>query len=234
MTAPPTSPLDDEDVALAAEYVLGVLDPAARREAEARMAREPAFASEVRIWTERLTPLAEEAPDTAPPPGLWPGIAGRLDEPLRPANDNAHALRTWRRIALGASGLAAASLAAVAVLLARPADPSAQVAALCTAGGVTALVVAFDANTGALLVTPGPGLQAAGHTPHLWLVNPDGRVQLVGAVDASHAATHNLPPALSRRAGAARGVALSLEPAGHKPIDAPGGPVVARGDFTEL
>jgi anti-sigma-K factor RskA len=96
------------------------------------------------------------------------------------------------------------------------------------------VVVAFDAKSGALLVTPGPGLRARGHTPHLWLVSPDGGVQLVGAIDATRAATHNLPRALSRRADAARGLALSLEPAGHNPIEAPGGPVVARGDFTEL
>lgn len=233
MTDRPEAALDEEAEALAAEHALGVLDAAGRREAEERMARDAAFAAEVRAWTERLSPLADEAVDTPPPAGLWGRIVRGLDEPARPANDNA--VRTWRRLALGASGLAAASLAAVVLLLARPPDrPGAQVAALSTEGGATALVVAFDARTGALLVTPGPGLRAAGHTPHLWLVDPEGKVQLVGAVDAAKAATHNLPAALSRRTDAARGLALSLEPAGHKPIDAPGGPVVARGDFTEL
>lgn len=219
---------------LAAEYVLGLLDLAERREAEARMRRDGAFSAEVQAWAERLAPLAEDVGEAAPSPEVWARIARELDRPDLAANDDQRALRTWRRLALGASGLAAASLAAVMLLLARPPEPAAQVAALTTPQGATALVVAFDPDTGALLVTPGPGLRAAGHTPHLWLVNPDGGVQLVGAIDPAKAVTHDLPPALSRRAGAASGLALSLEPPGHRPIDRPGGPTVATGEFADL
>lgn len=234
MTGPIQPPLDEDGVTLAAEYALGLLDPGARADAAARAARDPAFAAEAQAWSERLAPLAAEAAEVAPPAAVWSGVLRALEAPAAPANDNARALRTWRRIGVGASSLAAASLAAVVLLLARPPEPPAQVAALSTPGGATAVVVAFDADTGALLVTPGPGLQAGGRTPHLWLVNPDGGVQLVGAIDPARAATHSLPRALSRRAAAARGLALSLEPAGHKPIEAPGGPVVASGDFADL
>ena len=46
MTDAPLTPREAED-ALAAEYVLGVLDAAERAEVEARIKREPAFAARV-------------------------------------------------------------------------------------------------------------------------------------------------------------------------------------------
>ena len=218
---------------LAAEYVLGVLEADERRAAEARLQRNPAFAAEVAAWSERLGPLADATTEVSPPEALWGRIAARLPSDSS-ANDNAPGLRFWRTLAIGASGLAAASVAAVVVLLARPAAPKPEVATLLTAQGAAAVVVAFDPRTGALLVSPAPGLQPAGHTPHLWLREPGGTVRLVGAIDPAKPATHSLPPELARQAAAAAGLALALEPAGHKPIDRPGGEVVASGDFTEL
>ena len=45
---------------IAAEYVLGVLGAEERREVERRLAQEPALASEVAFWEERLGGLASE------------------------------------------------------------------------------------------------------------------------------------------------------------------------------
>lgn len=228
--APP--PRDDD--LLAAEHALDLLDPAERRAAEGRMARDPAFAAEVQAWSERLAPLAEEAAPAEPPPELWARIARGLDGAEPNGAAPPPALRFWKGLALGASGLAVASLAAVALLLARPATPVAEVATLLTPEGGTAVVVAFDERTGALLVTPGPGLRTQGHTPHLWLVNPGGGVRLVGAIDPARAATHSLPRALARQAGVANGLALSLEQPGTTPRDRPSGAVIASGDFDQL
>ena len=44
---------------LAGEYVLGLLSIAERREVERRLSQEPALASEVAFWEERLTGLAD-------------------------------------------------------------------------------------------------------------------------------------------------------------------------------
>ncbi|MDP8915733.1 MAG: hypothetical protein M3M95_00740, partial [Pseudomonadota bacterium] len=81
------TPPPDDPAMLAADYALGLLGPAERREAEARMERDPAFSADVRAWTELLAPLAEEAGEAAPPPGLWPRILDQLDGPYRAAND---------------------------------------------------------------------------------------------------------------------------------------------------
>jgi anti-sigma-K factor RskA len=71
--------------------------------------------------------------------------------------------------------------------------------------------------------------------PHLWLVMPEGDVQLVGAIDGSTTSHHSLGRALSGPAGAAKAVAVSMEAPGHTPAaDRPDGPVVAQGAFQRL
>ena len=64
---------------LAAVYALGVLDARARRAAEQRIARDPAFAREVAFWEARLTPLADAVAPVEPPAQLWGAIEQRLD-----------------------------------------------------------------------------------------------------------------------------------------------------------
>ena len=66
--------MNDEPQNLAAEYVLGVLDEAERREAERRIAREPAFAAEVAYWEARLGALAEDVTEVGPPARVWGSI----------------------------------------------------------------------------------------------------------------------------------------------------------------
>jgi anti-sigma-K factor RskA len=228
-------PIDDQDL-LAAEYALGVLDPEARRAAQLRLQRDPAFAGEVAAWEARLAPLAEALPEVAPPPELWTRLEKRLEpEPAKAAaNDNTPTLRFWRRLALGSTALAAASIAAVVILLARPAPTGPQIATLSSTEGAAAAVIAFDPAHGALVVTPVGGLDQPGHSPHLWLMETGGAVRLVGAIDPHRAATHRVPGELARRARMATGFAISLEPAGRPPVNAPNGPVVASGDFSRL
>ena len=61
-----------DDEALAAEHALGVLDHRDRAAAEARMARDPAFAREVEGWRARLAGLfAEIAPGRCASTAEW-------------------------------------------------------------------------------------------------------------------------------------------------------------------
>jgi anti-sigma factor RsiW len=59
---------------IAAEYVLGVLGAEERREVERRLAQEPALASEVAFWEERLTGLADAVAPVSPPQATWSRI----------------------------------------------------------------------------------------------------------------------------------------------------------------
>lgn len=67
-----------EGTAVAAEYVLGLLDADARRAAEARMEAERAFAAEVSAWWERLSPLIEAAPEQRPSDAVWARIEAAI------------------------------------------------------------------------------------------------------------------------------------------------------------
>ena len=78
---------------LAAEHALGVSGARERAEAEARMARDPAFAELVDAWRARLAPLGEGLAPVAPPASAW----ARVERAL-PANDNAAARRTLEQL----------------------------------------------------------------------------------------------------------------------------------------
>jgi len=232
---------------LAAEYVLGVLDASARAEAQARLAADPAFAEEVTYWEARLGPLAEDTAPVEPSPEMWARVEAATATVApssytpRAANDDERRVRFWRAWAVGASGLAAASLALAVFVGTRPAPAPVQaqpatpmVATLAADGGVTAVMIAYDPKSGALWVAPAGPMGPGSAVPHLWLMEPDGGVRLVGAIDASKPAKHNLPKALAQEAARAKGLAVSMEPAGTTPTTGPNGPVVAAGDFSAL
>lgn len=78
--APAAGAVTDADRALAAEFVLGTLDPDERGMTRARILADPHFAGLVRQWERRLSPLHELAVPVAPPPGLWRAILADLRE----------------------------------------------------------------------------------------------------------------------------------------------------------
>ena len=242
-----TDPTDiggmDEDQALAGELALRVLSPAEEAAARAREAAEPAFAAHVGAWNERLGGLADGIAPVEPSIGGWPRVEAGLTPPSA-ANDNGR-IAFWRGWAIGSTGLLAASVAAVVVLLAQPtpapiATPAAppavnRVATLTLENGAAAMTLAYDAGTGELYLAPTTEMAGDTRVPHLWLVMPEGGVQLVGAIDGSATSRHSLGQALSGPAGQANAVAVSMEAPGHTPArNKPDGPVVASGELQRL
>lgn len=69
---------DDRDL-LAAEYVLGTLDGAARTAVRRDLESDAGLRDAVAAWERRLTPLAAGVPPAAPPAGQWDRIAASLD-----------------------------------------------------------------------------------------------------------------------------------------------------------
>lgn len=231
----------DEDQALAGELALRVLSPVEEAAARAREAAEPAFAAHVEAWNERLAGLAEGIVPVEASPWVWPRIEAGMTTPAA-ANDNSVVF--WRRWAIGSTGLLAASLAAVIVLLAEPVSapiapvaPTAvtRVATLTLENGAAAMTIAYDPGTGELYLAPTEAMAGDERVPHLWLVMPEGGVQLVGAIDGTHTSRHNLGQRLSGVAGQAQAVAVSMEAPGHTPApNKPDGPVVASGELQRL
>jgi len=242
MTDPTDTGDMDEDQALAGELALRVLSPGDEAAARAREAAEPVFAAHVDAWNERLAALAEEVAPVEPSPWVWPRVEAGLTPPAA-ANDNGVVF--WRRWAIGSTGLLAASLAAVVVLLAQPApapvappaspSPVIRVATLTLETGAAAMTLAYDTATGELYLAPTDKMAGDTRVPHLWLVMPEGGVQLVGAIDGSATSRHHLGQTLAGPAGVASRVAVSMEEPGHTPPpNRPDGPVVATGDLQRL
>jgi len=133
---------DEDRAGLAAEYVLGTLDPAEREQAEEYMRSDPVFAALVQDWERRLGELHAMVDPVPPPPELWMAIQGRLAE-IEPPTEvrlpgflespapgmNAEAanvvsltrrLRRWRGGALGFGALAAALVAIIVTAAVAP------------------------------------------------------------------------------------------------------------------
>lgn len=240
MTDPTTS---EERDALAGELALRVLSPQDEAAARAIQARDPAFAAQVEHWNDRLADLADEIEPVTPSGGVWTRIA--LAVGLAAANDNGVVF--WRRWAVASTGLLAASVVAVVVLATQPAKvvtqpaPAAataitRVATLQLEDGVTAVTLVYDSATGSLFLAPSDKMVGDQRVPHLWLMMPEGGVQLVGAIDGVQSSKHSLKGSpMSDMAMQARAVAISMEAPGHTPAaDKPDGPVVASGEIQQL
>jgi anti-sigma-K factor RskA len=126
--------VDDDRDALAAEYVLGTLDPDQRVEAQAMIARDPSFAALVRAWERRLGELNAMVGAVEPPAAIWPRIksalvgvepSGQFRLPIAdtrtPVRERAQVvsltrrMRRWRDVSI-LTGALAAVLAALVVL----------------------------------------------------------------------------------------------------------------------
>ena len=213
---------DHEDrIARAGEYALRVLSPAEEAAARAEAARDPAFGAEVDRWNDQLGRMADGIAPVQPSAALWPRI--------------------------GSTGLLAASLVAVAMMIGTPApapDPATtpvagaitRVATLKLDNGATALTLAYDSVTGELYLAPTREMEGDTRIPHLWLVLPnEGGVQLVGAIDGHDTSRHSLEGVIVGQATEAIAVAVSMEEPGHTPDPGrPDGPVVAQGEFQAL
>ena len=104
---------DDDIDGLAAEYVLGSLDPAERRQVDARRNTDASLAAAIAAWERRLGPLSDRGRDVTPPAHVFDGILSRISGeaaqsagtadvvPLRRASG-----RRWL-LAAGAGALAA-------------------------------------------------------------------------------------------------------------------------------
>ena len=236
----PRRPADDT---LAAELALGVLDAQARSAAEARAVADPAFAADAAAWSARLHPLSEEAVDVEPGAELWTRIEAALPVVAEEAPGGAEVvelaprrqLRHWRRLAGFATGLAAACVVAVVLLLARRPvvsaplltarlEPPASEEVLADAPVYTATVDRGRRSVVLTAVGPGPVDPRA---RELWVITKPGGPLPVGVI--THDRPLSLPATVVAAVRAGAVLAVSLEPPGGSPTGLPTGPVIASG-----
>lgn len=238
MTAPGNTP--EFERTLAAEYVLGLLDPQAQADAERRIARDPAFAREVEAWRARFAPLDETAQPVTPSAGLWSRIESGIAAPAR-AQDSAPGpfARFWNslgalRAASVAGALAALVLAVVSVGSLQYARQEAQRKPVYVA------ILVDDATRQAGAVVNAFADGRAELIPLADINVPSGRVleiwtlwdrqvgpRSVGLMDRARTVPLNLD-ALPRT-GENQLFEITLEPAGGSPIGRPTGPILYKG-----
>lgn len=244
---PPTTDL------LAAEYVLGVLDAAQRRDAQARIERDPAFARLVAEWEVRLAPMLAELAPTEVPAHLWPRIRTRLGwSPVERAPGLWQSAGFWR----GMTGLAAAAAIAAVVFSSRvttPVEPVAPtpppvvveqtpppaeadvakpVTTLAGDDGAPRWLASADAKEGTVLMVPVPAKpDAEGRVPELWLIAPGEPAKSLGIVSNDRSHTVKVPDELREDLAAGAVLAITLEPPGGAPQGVATGPIVAKGEM---
>jgi anti-sigma-K factor RskA len=111
---------DDDIDGLAAEYVLGSLDPAERRQVDARRRTDASLAAAIAAWERRLGPLSDRGRDVAPPAHVFDDILSRISGQAAQTSGTAEVVplrrRSARRWALAAGAGALAACLALAVV----------------------------------------------------------------------------------------------------------------------
>ena len=232
-----------EDEALAAEHAIGLLNARERAAAETQMAAEPAFAQAVEAWRRRLAPWLGAIPGVSAPAGVWPRIERAL-----PANDNRTrgGVGFWRGATVGSLGLAAASLVAAVMLANRPATviqtPAPEPGRMLNASLMSQegqpqplFVAAYDPMRRALIIT---SLLPPGQDPltvqELWLIPQDGKPRSLGLVEPGVSKSVAMPQTLEQMVAEGVSLAVSIEPLGGSPGDAPTGPITAVGKLAAI
>ncbi|MDB5895359.1 MAG: polymerase subunit sigma-70 [Rhodoferax sp.] len=238
---------EDRD-ALAAEYVLGTLSAARRREVDDRLPDDPVLRAAVVAWQERLLPLAALADPIEPTPQLWRRIAHSVGPtprmaPSQPPVRNAAKPPSqgwWQNLGLW-QGLAGTGFATAAVLAAvlvtrpavTPASPQYMVVLVAPQDKAPGWVVQASDTKRLSLIPLGTVTVPAEKSLQFWTKGDDWRgpvsLGLVKPGQTLQIALDKLPPLQPNQL-----FKLTLEPAQGSPLDRPTGPIQFIGRAVKL
>lgn len=219
---------EDDDAALAAEYVLGLLDEAEREAFERRLPDEPQLRAIVTAWEADFAKMAEALPEVAPPAAVKARLMAALDG-QRPARR-----RRLGWIALpGVAALALLAFLILAPVLRVPAfDPTLQ-ATLATEDGSLRIEAGFSPDGSLFRVVRDAGSAAPGRDLELWVIGPEaGAPVSLGVIPSVDETIFEVPAEI---AALIRGgiLAVSDEPEGGSPTGAPTGDILATAPFSD-
>ena len=239
--------MHDDDNALAADYVMGLLDHAEQAAAERRLTEDAAFARAVSAWRERLADFDATADAVVPGAALWTRITNTIETtsaatasaPRRPTLwDN---IRFWR--ATGMAGTFAALLFAVVAIAALSTSQQLRddLAALTQRKPLYVAVLVNDTTkeAGAIvnafadgrveMIPLKPIEVPAGRTLQVWTlwdraIGPKS-VGLTGQARTLQLDLQSLPKTIQDQL-----FEITLEPEGGSPIGRPTGPILFKGN----
>lgn len=232
-TSEPGDPAD-----LAGQLALGTLEGEDRVRALALYHEDPAFATEVQRWRERLVGLAHAVPPLRPRRDLWKGISKRIFEgpARRPQRGMVlgewFGVSFWRRWALTATaGFGALALVVwQADVVFQPPNRLVVILDSDEVAGRAPWLLTIEPE--ARILTPvafGEPVVPPDRVQELWVIPPGGEPHSLGLIEDITSV-----PLPDPFASAESLFAVSLEPPGGSPTGAPTGPVVYTGGVETL
>jgi len=223
--------LDNEELQsqLAAEYVLGTLQGAARRRLERMLPTHAGLREKIADWEQQLGPLGSSLTPEPVPEAVWSGIHQRLQPPRGIVVHG----RFWQRWAWVSTAIAA-SLAAVLVLqpgtLPRNVEPLRDVAVLTSDSNEAHWIVRSNAEHELQLSVLGQVTVASNKSLELWAIPATGSPQSLGVLTLTHGhATLALNAMQQQSLRQATLLAVSIEAHGGSTTGLPAGPVIFTG-----
>jgi len=242
--------MHDDDNAMAADYVMGLLDDAEQAVAERRLTTDAAFAGAVSAWRERLADFDASADPVAPSSALWHRITDTIQATPAAAPSGQTStrnmtlwdnIRFWRAagmvgafatvlFALIAIGAVVASMQLQEDLTALAQRKPVYVAVLVndTTKEAGAIVNAF-ADGRVELIPLKPIDVPAGRTLQVWTlwdraIGPKS-IGLTGQARTLQLDLQSLPKTIQDQL-----FEITLEPEGGSPIGRPTGPILFKGN----
>lgn len=220
-----------EDEALAAEYVLRLLDAEAEQAFKARMADDAALRAQVHFWEAEFATLADDIPAAAPPAAVkarvLSGISGTAVAPRRRWGFG------WLAIP-SALALAVVAFLVVGPILRGPDFDPAYHASLASADGTVRIEAGYAPDGMLFKVIHEAGTPQAGRDYELWIIGAgaDAPVSL-GIVPTGQETTFEISPEIAAMINGGT-LAVSDEPEGGSPTGAPTGDILATGVFFDV
>jgi anti-sigma-K factor RskA len=231
---------DDDIDGLAAEYVLGSLDPSERVAVDVRRRSDRALADAIVAWERRLGPLSWRTPEVEPPAHLFEAILKKIAAP-RSAEVvflRRHAKR-WRGIAAATTAIAAClGLAVGWFLYERILEAPLLVAELYRAAGTStadeimhpAFVVSVDLNACAITARPVTAQPRPGRNYQLWIMRQGVPApESLGVLSGPEPLTAPCPAPIVAATLLNATLAVSQEPDGGSTTGTPTGPFAFLG-----
>lgn len=223
---------ENNDIALAGEYALHLMDASQRADFEKRLLSEPALRDLLRDWDESFATLADDISDIEPPKQVWNAVEQTL---FADTAAKRQSIWSWKFIT---GGIAVAAALAVVInvsgLLGTDTVIPEYTAQLSAEDQSMTLLASVDLDTSELVVTRDVGAVASGRAQELWLIPDGATVPISLGVLNTDAQTNVTLTAQNAALLNGATLAISDEPLGGSPTGLPTGAILAAGKLNNV